>query len=123
MIPEPESTTLSVGSPAAPWDTRYTLPVSGAVSTGVEAVLVPTTDAGGQLAGFALNVAARHACWTVLNRAESPFGKVMPTDRRFAPPAGCVTVTLRLAPLFAEVEPLVEAVIAGVKGSCRIRWR
>ncbi len=57
------------------------------VRIGVTAFAVPTRDAAGHAAGFALNTLSRHAFCNVVNREGSCLGRLTFTERMFAYPA------------------------------------
>src|SRR5579859_4612990 len=115
--PLPSSTMSRSGNASPPWETKYAGPLIGVGSTGVIAVAVPTCDSGEQLNGFASNVFARHAFWSVVKREGSAFGSTVTLERMFASPAGWVTVTLRLVPFTFVTFALVDADNAGLKAS------
>ena len=75
---------ISSGNFAPPWLTKYAGPESGTGMIGVVALALPTLDPGGQAAGFASNVAARHAFWSVVSRDGSCFGRSILTLAMFA---------------------------------------
>jgi hypothetical protein len=72
--PSPCSTTISEGKASPPWETKYTGPVSSTGNSGVEVRAIPTTDAGGQVAGFVSNCAAGQAFCSVVSREGSCRG-------------------------------------------------
>src|ERR1700679_3493682 len=75
------------------------------------------SDPAGHDAGFAANFASGQACWIVVNRAGSCFGRVTATERMFAFPVGNDPLTVRLAPVFLLVLACVEAEKTGLNGS------
>jgi hypothetical protein len=84
VIPSPCRTITTSGNASLPWETRYTGPIRGLVKIGVIASALPTTDATGQVAGFASKVAAKQAFCSVVRRAGSCLGKSTLTDLMFA---------------------------------------
>src|SRR5450759_2530330 len=84
VMPWPESTTISSGNFAPPWETKYAGPDRTAERIGVVAVALPIRDAAGHAAGFALNVLSRHAFCNVVSLDGSCLGRLTLTERMFA---------------------------------------
>ena len=80
---------------------------------------IPTTDAAGQLAGFALKIAAGHAFCSVVSREGSCLGSSTLTFAMFAlralRAAGVGQLRVEARPVRREVFPEVETLNFGLK--------
>src|ERR1035437_4830863 len=94
--PSPWSRKTRSGKAAFAWETRIAGPVSGAASSGVTAVAVPTTARVGQLAGLTANTVSRHASCSVSRREGSETGSCSWTLRMWDSPGCCSRRTEKL---------------------------
>jgi hypothetical protein len=74
VTPSPCSTISRLGKSSPPCETRYAGPASGWARSGVVAVAMPTSEAGGQVAGSVSNCVAGQARCRVLSREGSAVG-------------------------------------------------